>query len=127
MSKKQFDQQQKVVIVENAKEIGVKEASKIAGVHYTTVYEWSREVEAIGKEAFLAHETTRVGRGIKEISEKQEQLVLDTWRANPGYGPGQIRNQLRDDEYNKINLKRYKFHGEWNYNISPNKVVKVIS
>ena len=28
MSKKQFDQQQKVVIVENAKEIGVKEASK---------------------------------------------------------------------------------------------------
>ena len=95
MSKKQFNQQQKVVIVENAKEIGVKEASKIAGVHYTTVYEWSREVEAIGKEAFLAHETTRVGRGIKEISEKQEQLVLDTWRANPGYGPGQIRNQLR--------------------------------
>jgi len=32
---------------------------------------------------------------IKEISEKQEQLVLDTWRANPGYDPGQIRNQLR--------------------------------
>ena len=29
MSKKQFDQQQKVAIVENAKEIGVKEASKI--------------------------------------------------------------------------------------------------
>ena len=95
MSKKQFNQQQKVAIVENAKEIGVKEASEIAGVHYTTVYEWTREIEAIGKEAFLAHETNRVGRGIKEITEKQEQLVLDTWRANPGYGPGQIRNQLR--------------------------------
>ncbi len=51
MSKKQFDQQQKVAIVENAKGIGVKEASKIAGVYYTTVYEWSRETEAIGKEA----------------------------------------------------------------------------
>ena len=37
----------------------------------------------------------RAGRGIKEISEKQEQLVLDTQRSNPGYGPGQIRNQLR--------------------------------
>ncbi|MEI6259557.1 MAG: hypothetical protein WCR46_06595, partial [Deltaproteobacteria bacterium] len=35
--------------------------------------------------------------------------------------------KISDDEYNKINLKRYKFHGEWNYNISPNKVVKVIS
>ncbi len=92
---KQFDQQQKVAIVENAKGIGVKETSRIVEVHYTMVYEWSRKIEAIGKEAFLAHETKRVGRGVKEISEKQEQLVLDTWRANPGYGPGQIRNQLR--------------------------------
>jgi len=47
MIKKQFDQQQKVAIVENAKEIGVKEASEIAGVHYTTVYEWSREIEHV--------------------------------------------------------------------------------
>ena len=95
MSGKQFDQQQKAAIVENAKEIGFKEASRIAGVHYTTVYDWSREIEAIGKEAFLARETKREGRGIKEISEKQERLVLDTRLSNPGYGPGQIRNQLR--------------------------------
>ncbi len=95
MSGKQFDQQQKAAIVQNAKEIGFKEASRIAGVHYTTVYDWSREIEAIGKEAFLVRETKRDGRGIKEISEKQEQLVLDTRRSNPGYGPGQIRNQLR--------------------------------
>jgi hypothetical protein len=39
MSGKQFDQQQKAAIVENAKEIGFKEASRIAGVHYTTVYD----------------------------------------------------------------------------------------
>jgi len=32
MSGKQFDQQQKAAIVENAKEIGFKEASRIAGV-----------------------------------------------------------------------------------------------
>lgn len=95
MSGKQFDQEQKVSIVENARQIGFKDASKIAEVHYTTVYEWSRQIDAIGKEAFLAHETKRDGRGIKEISEKHERLILDIWRSNPGYGPGQIRNQLR--------------------------------
>lgn len=35
--------------------------------------------------------------------------------------------RVSDDGYNKINIQRYKFHGEWNYNISPNEIAKVIS
>ncbi len=77
MSKKQFNQQQKVAIVDNAKEIGVKEASKMAGVHYTTVYEWTLEIEAIGKEAFLAHETNRPVRlGIAHLSRQLSILFM---------------------------------------------------
>jgi hypothetical protein len=29
--------------------------------------------------------------------------------------------KITDDEINNINLKKYKFHGEWNYVIKPNK------
>jgi putative transposase len=95
MSEKQFDQQQKLTIVENAGEIGFKEAAKLAGVHYATVYEWRRRLDAIGKEAFLAHQPHRPGRGIKEITEGQETAILEVWRANSGFGPGQVRNRLR--------------------------------
>jgi len=28
--------------------------------------------------------------------------------------------KISDEEFEKINIKRYKFHGEWNYIIRPN-------
>jgi hypothetical protein len=30
--------------------------------------------------------------------------------------------KVSDDEYNSINIKKHKFHGEWNYTISPNQL-----
>ena len=93
--KKRYDQRQKLVIVKKALEIGFKEAAKVAGVHYTTVYEWRREYEALGEEAFLKYEPRYPGRGIKEIGEEQEKAIVEVWEANRGYGPGQVRNALR--------------------------------
>jgi transposase InsO family protein len=49
----------------------------------------------VGKKVFLLHKPKRPGRGIKHISEEQETAIIDTWKANPGYGPGQVRSQLR--------------------------------
>ena len=95
MNKKQFDQQQKLKIVESAEEIGIKEAAKVADIHYTTVYDWKRYLAAVGKEAFLFHKPRHPGRGIKQISKEQEAAIIDTRKANPGYGPGQVRSQLR--------------------------------
>jgi len=95
MNKKQFDQQQKLKVVESAEEIGIKEAAKVADIHYTTVYDWKRHLDAVGKEAFLFHKPKRPGRGIKQISKEQEAAIIDTRKANPGYGPGQVRSQLR--------------------------------
>lgn len=95
MSTKQFDQEQKLTIVENADKIGFKPAAEVAGVHYTTVYDWKRQLDALGQEAFLAHQPNRPGRRIKQISEDQEKAILDTWQTYPGYGPGQVRNRLR--------------------------------
>jgi putative transposase len=95
MKKTYLDQKQKLAVLESADKIGVREAAKVAGVHYTTVYEWKRQLEAIGAENFVNYRPDYSGRGEKEISPEQEKAILDEWKRNPGYGPGQIRNQLR--------------------------------
>jgi transposase InsO family protein len=95
MGAKQFDQQQKLTILEKANEIGIKEAAKVAGVHYTTIYDWRRKLEALGQEAFLEHQPHRPGRNEKEITPEQEAAILQTWQANPSFGPKQVRSQLR--------------------------------
>jgi transposase InsO family protein len=95
MLKKQFSQQQKLVVLKSAKELGVKEAASLADVHYTTVYDWRNQLKILGKKAFLEYTSPTAGRGVKKVSESQEKAVLTTWHENPGFGPGQVRNQLR--------------------------------
>lgn len=95
MANKFFDQEQKLTILEKAQEIGIKEAAKIANVHYTTVYDWRNKLQALGREAFLEHQPNRPGRGEKEITPEQEEAILQVWQDNPGFGPGQVRSQLR--------------------------------
>jgi putative transposase len=95
MSSKQFSQKQKLVIIKKAKEIGFKEAADVAGVHFTTIYDWQRTYKSLGEEAFLSYQPSYPGRGIKEITPQQEKAVMDIWKNYPGFGPGQIRGQLR--------------------------------
>ena len=93
--RKRFSQEQKLKILETAKGIGIKETAKLTGIHYTTVYDWKRQLGARGKEGFLAYRSPSPGRGIKRITEEQEREVLETWERYPGFGPSQIRGQLR--------------------------------
>lgn len=95
MTNKNFTQKQKVAILNGSKKTTVRYAAKIAGIHYTTVYDWRRQLAAMGEEAFLVYQASKPGRGIKQISLEKEQAVLKEWKNNPGFGPGQIRNQLR--------------------------------
>jgi len=93
--KRQFTQKQKLDILESVKEIGIKKAADLAGVHYTTVYQWQRKLEVLGDDAFLAYQPGSRGRGIKRITKEKEKAVLETWERYPGFGPSQVRNQLR--------------------------------
>jgi len=95
MSYKRFSQKQKMIILKSAAEIGVRQAAELAGVHYTSVYQWRNQHEILGKRAFLDYQPSYPGRGIKEISPEQEKAILTAWENDPGFGPGQIRNQLR--------------------------------
>ena len=38
--KKRFNQKQKLSVIEKGAEIGISEAAEVAGVHYSTVYDW---------------------------------------------------------------------------------------
>jgi transposase-like protein len=48
-AKRQFTQKQKLAILESAKRIGIKKAAELAGVHYTSVYEWRQKLDVVGK------------------------------------------------------------------------------
>lgn len=95
MRKRNFTQKQKLAVLRSARKTTIREAAKAAGVHYTTVYDWRRQLEVMGEKQFLEYKSSRPGRGIKQISQEKEQAVLKEWKNNPGFGPGQIRNQLR--------------------------------
>lgn len=95
MSTQSFTQSQKLTILKSAATVGIKAAARIAGVHYTTVYDWRNKLEHLGEEGFLGYQPCRPGRGKKTISAEKEAAVLDCWKSNPGFGPGQVRGQLR--------------------------------
>jgi hypothetical protein len=52
----------------------------------------------------IAHTVTKTGLKIK--------AELDKGKYNTG-------QKITDDEFMKIKLKTAKFHGDWNYSISP--------
>lgn len=92
---RQFNQQQKLTIIEKGEKLGIKPAAEVAKVHYTTVYAWKKQLESLGEKAFLEYESARPGRGIKKIGKEDEQAILTVCKENPGYGPGQVRAALR--------------------------------
>jgi putative transposase len=95
MGQKHFSQKQKLIALRSEKKIGARKAAELTGVHYTTIYDWRRQYDSLGEEAFLAYQPSYPGRGIKEIRPDQEKDIMGVLKNNPGYGPGQVRNQLR--------------------------------
>ena len=95
MGSKHFSQKQKLTILQSAEEVGIKEAANLAGIHFTTVYDWKKQLESHGEKGFLEYKPSYPGRGCKEITVEQEKHVLECWERNPAYGPGQVRSQLR--------------------------------
>jgi len=91
----QFSQKQKLDILQSTKDVGIKKSADLAGVHYSTVYQWQRKLEVLGEDAFLAYRPKSRGRGVKKVTEEQEKAVRKTWERYPGFGPSQVRNQLR--------------------------------
>ncbi len=93
MSSQQFTQAQKLTILKSAASVGIKAAAKIAGVHYTTVYDWHNKPAHLGEAGFLTCQPSWPGCGVKTLSAGKQAAVLDCWKSNLGFGPGQVRGE----------------------------------
>ena len=83
---------QRAEALELAAKVGVTEAARILGMARFSIYDWQRKVKlaAQGKSA-----TSPVTGADADPRDERDRRILAEWRAHPGLGPSQIRNQLR--------------------------------
>jgi len=92
--KRQRSQEERLMFLKVAEEHGITEACQRFGIPCTTYYYWKTKLEQGGEEA-LQGRSGGANRGKREIEEWKRKEVLAEKEENPGYGPSQIRNQLR--------------------------------
>ena len=78
--------------IEYAEKHGPAKASRHFGISRFSIYEWRRKARlaAEGK-----CESSPVSGSDEDPALERDRQILETWKANPGLGPSQIRNQLR--------------------------------
>jgi len=83
---------QRAVVVEHAAAHGVGAAAKKHGVSRFSVRDWTRKAAA----AAAGERTDSPVSGPAPVpADERERRILEVWRAHPGLGPSQVRNQLR--------------------------------
>lgn len=94
MGKQKHSQEKKVEILQEAEESGFLETADKYEMHFTTLYDWRRKLDKAGKEG-LPNKSGGHNQGKRCIEEWKIKEVLKEKKENPGYGPSQLRNQLR--------------------------------
>lgn len=78
--------------LELAEEKGVTEAARELGISRFSIYDWQRKAKLHAEGE--AEDSPVVGSDEDPRAER-DRRILEVWRANPGLGPSQVRNQLR--------------------------------
>ena len=92
--RRQKSKEERLTFLKEADEVGIEEACEKYGIPRSTYYYWKKKLEGGGEEA-LSGTSGGENRGRREIEEWKRKEVLAEKEENPGYGPSQIRNQLR--------------------------------
>ncbi len=89
---RRYTPSQRAEILEYAAKAGPTEAERKFGTTRFSIYSWQRQAElhAQGK----ARSSPLTGSD-EDASAVRDQRILKEWRAHPGLGPSQVRNQLR--------------------------------
>jgi hypothetical protein len=111
---------------------------------------WKREIQRLSNETHLKIRVCHFPPGTSKWNKIEHQMfsfVSKNWRGHPLDSLVTVVNlisntttekglhiesdidkniyekgiKINDNEMNSLNIKRYKFHGEWNYKISPQK------
>jgi transposase InsO family protein len=77
-----------------AERIGVSQAAERLGASPWTIYRWrhDRALKASRADANGEH-LSKPGR--IQVPDSIQRQVIEVWKNNPGFGPSQVRNQLR--------------------------------
>jgi putative transposase len=83
---------EKARALEYAAEHGVTKAAEHFGISRFSLYEWQRKLnKAVAGEG----PSPTSGPAPADIEQQRDREILGEWRAHPGLGPSQVRNQLR--------------------------------
>lgn len=78
--------------LELADSMGVSGAARELGITRFSIYDWRRKAQLAAEDS--SQVSPVVGDDI-EHAQVRDARILDEWKAHPGLGPSQIRNQLR--------------------------------
>lgn len=88
-----FTLEEKQEILKAASEVGVSKAAEEFGANVRTIQFWQKKVAEEGPEALA---DKRFGAtGGRSVPDWKREKVLSIKESDPGFGPSQIRNQLR--------------------------------
>ncbi len=85
--------EKRLEILNYCKRHSVKKGSEEFGIKPATIYYWRKKFNSQGFDGLKDFRTNNPGA--KPISEEKKKKVLTIKESDPGFGPSQIRNQLR--------------------------------
>lgn len=83
---------QRAQALELVARIGVKKAARELGISRFSLHEWRRKA-ALHARGLAA--TSPILGSDADPAVERDRKILELWRAHPGLGPSQVRNQLR--------------------------------
>ncbi len=85
--------EKRLEILDYCKSHSVKKGSEEFGIKPATIYYWQKKFNSEGFDGLK--DSRKNNPGAKPISEEKKKKVLTVKESDPGFGPSQIRNQLR--------------------------------
>lgn len=88
-------------ILATAQRLGPKAAATKHGCSTWTITEWRRQARRAASAGIPDSPTAREEEPAELEPEviARHKLILEIWRTNPGFGPSQVRNQMRRQGY----------------------------
>jgi transposase InsO family protein len=96
-------------------EKGPVETSRTLGISRFSLYEWKRRHDTSKQNSTVS--SPIVSADINKASLRDDR-ILKEWKAHPGLGPSQIRNQLRRDSF-KVSVRTVRMVMEENGYVTP--------
>jgi len=91
---KVYSLEEKQELLKAAEASGVLSVAEKAGIDPSTIYSWQKKLAQGGPQA-LVDQRTLSHTGHRVVADWKKEKVLAVKEVDPGFGPSQIRNQLR--------------------------------